>query len=256
MWPVVGGENDEGVAGDLEIIERLEDLSDGGVHGFDHAGVGRVVVGLVASLFGVLGFELLGRLNGGVHRVEGEVDEEGRLGVLLNPARDIAAEALGEMLSFRSVFEVGIFVGRKVGLRMSPGGAAKVGVEAVLGRVFGEMPFARDAGAVAAGLESFAEGGEFRIEDCSVLDRDELAVLRFAAIGVADGEDSMTRGVFSGHQGSAGRSAIGGRGVGLGETHSLLGEAVEVRGFVVFRPLAGQVGVSKVISVEEDYIRR
>ena len=256
MRPVVGGENDEGVVGDLEIIERLEDLSDGGVHGFDHAGVGRVIVGFVAGLFGVLGFEFLGRLNGGVHRVEGEVDEEGGLGVLLNPARDIAAEALGEMLSFRSVFEVGIFVGREVGLGMSPGGAAKVGVEAVLGRVFGEMPFARDAGAVAAGLESFAEGGEFRIKDCGVLNRDELAVLRFAAIGVADSKDSMTRGVVAGHQGSAGRSAIGGRGVGLGETHSFLGEAVEVGGFVVFRPLAGEVGVAKVISVEEDDIGR
>ena len=160
------------------------------------------------------------------------------------------------MLPFWSVFEVGIFVGREVGLGVSPGGAAKVSVEAILGRVFGEMPFARDAGAVAAGLENFAEGGEFRIEDCGVLDRDELAVLRFAAIGVANGEDSMTRGVLSGHQGSAGRSAIGGRGVGLGKTHSFLGEAVEVGGFVVCRSLAGEVGVAEVVGVKEDDIGR
>ena len=200
---VVGGEDDEGVFGEFEFVEGVEDLSDGTVHGFDHGGVFGVVVTSVAFLALVFLSEFFGGLDGGVDGVEGEVNEEGGGGVFLNPACDFAAEALGEVFAFRAVFEVGVFVGGEVGFGMSPGGAAEIGVEAILGGVFREVPFSGDAGAVALFFESFGDGDEFGVEDGFVGDRDELAVLGISAVGVANGDDTVARGVGSGHEAGA-----------------------------------------------------
>ena len=116
--------------------------------------------------------------------VKGEVNKEGGGGVLLDPARDLAAEALGEVFSFGPFFEVGVFVGGEVGLGVAPGRATEVGVEAVLGGVLREVPFAGDAAAVALFFESFGDGDEFGIKDGLVFDRDELAIFGISSIGI------------------------------------------------------------------------
>ena len=146
---VVGGEDDEGVFGEFEVVEGFEDLADGLVHGFDHGGVFGVFVCAMCGLLFVFGGEFFGGLDGGVDGVEGEVDEEGGFGVFGDPVGEVSAETFWEVLAFGAVFEVGVFIGREVGFRVSPSGAAEVGVEAVFGGIYAEMPFSGDAGAVA-----------------------------------------------------------------------------------------------------------
>lgn len=135
---------------------------------------------------------------------------------------------------------------------MPPGGAAEVGVESVLGGIFGEVPFAGDAGSVAFCFERFGDGGEFFVKNGGVLNGNELAIARLATVGISHGVNSMPRTVASGHEAGAGRGTVSRSGVGLGKGHAFLGEAVDVGSLIVSRTLAGEVSVAEVIRVDED----
>lgn len=110
MRAVIGGEDDEGVFGEFEFVEGVEDLADCLVHGVDHGGILWIVVRGVAFLLCEAGSVFCLCLNGSVDGVAGEVDKEGLVGVLLDPAGDVATESLGEVLAFGAIFEIGVFV--------------------------------------------------------------------------------------------------------------------------------------------------
>ena len=256
---VVGREENEGVVGGAELVEEIEDLADGKVHGLDHGGIPVVSVMSAGRFSGVLRGEIPAGLDRGVDRVEGKVDEDGTrlLGGLLgpDPGAKVGGEASGEVFAHRPVGELRIAVGGEVGLRVAPLEAAEVGMESVLERVARDMPLAGHRGTVAGAPEDLRDGGEILPEDGGVPDGDQLAVRGLAAIGIAHGEDAVARGVESGEEGGAGRSAVRGGSVGLREDHPLLCDAIDVGRLVVVGSLDGEVGVSEVVGVEENDVR-
>src|SRR5215470_12029186 len=62
--------------------------------------------------------------------------------------------------------------------------------------------------------------------------------------------------IAPGNQGNARRSTHCGVGIGLQEFHSLTCEAVDVRRLEVRAAVAGEIGVAKIVSQDEEYVRR
>jgi hypothetical protein len=74
---IVGHEDDDGVVGDFEAIEGVENLAERVVHAFEHGGVG-FLVGLPLFVL-VVGEEAAIRFEGSVNGVVGEIEVEGLL---------------------------------------------------------------------------------------------------------------------------------------------------------------------------------
>lgn len=122
---VVAGEDDDGVVGEAELIEPFQHAADGGVHVFDQARVDGVILhradgkgavdfeafgggGLGGGLGAVFSPKLFGGLEWAVHRVEGEVSEEGLFRVLLDEGDGSVGQALSERLTVGATRQAGI----------------------------------------------------------------------------------------------------------------------------------------------------
>ena len=135
---------------------------------------------------------------------------------------------------------------------MSPSGSAEVRMEAILSRIFAEMPFAGDAGLIASVLEGFAKSDEFLVEDLCVFDGNEFSMFRFSSVRISYREDAMTWTVLSGHEAGARRSAVGGSGIGIGKSNAFFSEAVDIWSLVKLGALAGEISVAEVIGVDKN----
>ena len=87
--------------------------------------------------------------------------------------------------------------------------------------VAGDVPFARDVGGIARGLERFGDGDAVAIQ---------IAAVAVVAVVVHHPADTGLMGVKSGEQAGAGGAAAGGV-VELGEADPVLRKIVEIRGF-------------------------
>jgi hypothetical protein len=109
----------------VELIEPFQHAADGGVHVFDQARVDGVILhradgkgavdfeafgggGLGGGLGAVFSPKLFGGLEWAVHRVEGEVSEEGLFRVLLDEGDGFVGQALSERLTVGAARQAGI----------------------------------------------------------------------------------------------------------------------------------------------------
>ena len=258
---VVAGEEEEGVLGELEFVEAVEQAADLGVEvgeggaedlhlAAEVFGAGEVVFhpGAVAGLVGGGGevginSELLG---GGLEQGVGEegpgVDVEGLVAVGADEGEGFVDDELGGAGA-----EVGLggFVaqGGAVGVD-GLGGVEAVGLRGGSAGAAAEVPFAKVRGGVAGGLEEAGEGGDLGVEPVG---HGTGGVLRGAREVTVD---AVTGGRVGGHEsGTAGR-ADGGGDVKLLEPGAFAGEAVEV-GCLDVR-VAGKGGVAKALVIGED----
>ena len=163
------------------LVERCEDAADRGVHRLHHAGVDRV---------GLRGAVLARRLGGEgvsqplsllaaavfldqglrghqrcVHRIEGEIGQEGLAGMLFNKGSRFLGQPGREMLTVGAIVEPWVAVGRKIFLASigaAPLDAAAVDIKAMVfrpGAFRAKVPLAGEKGGVAVGLEGFGECG-------------------------------------------------------------------------------------------------
>ena len=88
-----------------------------------------------------------------------------------------------------------------------------------------------------------------------VLDGNELAVLGGTPIGIIDRIHPMPRGILPRHQASPAWCAIGGGGIGIHKDHSLLGQLIDVRAFVVLGTHVAKISPAHVVDEEKDDVR-
>ncbi len=227
------------------------------------------MVQVVAELAGEVGDVVGLGLDGGVHGVMCEIDEERLIARAIDHFDRFIRQAIGEVFVRFAEFEVWNVaklpavelcagVRPEKGLRRAPIGPADVDVETVCFRVVlpvAEVPFADQRGEVARAVETFRDGilagGEipdrFRVA--------QPALFRSAFLGAfrPDGE-VKAGGVFAGHQSRARRRADGHR-VGLRKANRFTGEAVEVGRLVQIRPVTAEVGPAEIVGENEKNIR-
>ena len=75
-------------------------------------------------------------------------------------------------------------------------------------------------------------------------------------VGAQRSDDTDTLGIASCHEGGPRRAANRLGGVEIGESHTVGGEAVDVRRFDVFRSVTAEVSIPLVIGEDEDDVRR
>jgi hypothetical protein len=110
-------------------------------------------------------------------------------------------------------------------------------------RLVTEVPLPETAGRVARILEQFGDRDLARIQAVRVLGEDD-GLVEPDALGVTAGEQSGAR-----------RRAHRGRGVEIGEAHTLGGEAIEVRCLEAGRAETADVAISLVIGEDDDDVR-
>ncbi len=261
LTAVVAHEHDDRAVRETQFIEPLQQHSYALVDGFQLGGQVGIVLRRVGALAGVGLAFVLGDQLGLAHQssVDGimaQVEEERLVVVPLDEVDRFAVEAVdqvfsraGQMLVDRGIEMVRMVVASAAdSVRL----ADDHFVEAVrrwrdflgAGRsVAGEMPFADEPRGVAALLEQFGERQQIR--------REMLGIVRTQVV-VNAGPNR----ILPGHQRGAKRRADGRGGIGLGESHALAGQAVEMRRFVEAVATAAQLGPSKVVGQHEDHVRR
>ena len=261
---VVAGEHDERVVGDLQPIERVEQLAHAPVELLDKVAVGPVAAGVEPRVGG----------NRPVHRVGGEVDEERLLAVGLDPVGGLRGEVFHDVVHRERLLEpAGTFGGDDdrraghaaeecfvfneavrtvVGIRRQPievveaqgprawrERAVPVGGRHAL--LQAEMPLPERRGAVALALAERGERGAIGLDVERAIGEEHLAVLHAGPPVVA-----------AGHQPVAGRRADRPRGIGVGEPPALTGESVDVGGLQTVCPAAGEAPPAEVVG-EDDH---
>lgn len=214
-----------------------------------------------------------------VHAVAPEVQEEGGALAGVDELDGFGGLAVDDVFAVRAVGDGADFVfgvcdafwydavgGEVVSWRAGIGMAVEGDVEALLLRPVGlgqaQVPLADVRGAIACGFEGFCQrdlGGfqevfafgkqHRRIGGRGFWEEDMTGWLRWLMAGRAG--DAVAGGVLTGQNGSPGRRAKWLR-VGVGEAHSARGEAIDVRGLVVFGAVDAGVHPAHVIDEEED----
>ena len=285
---VVGREEEDRIVGNAFFLERGQQAADVFVEVLHHARVGRVGLELPARhgdvllvldgmhLAGLKRVELvqpergrlglvflnvvLGRLDRRVEGIVGQMQEEGALRVAtLDQGDRLIRQPVGQVLPFGAVFEIFHAVRREVAFaRAAPLESADVDVEAVLVRPVGpaaEVPLADVPGLVAAALQRGGQGGLFQrqVVDVGRVDQAAAAGMEVPAPGDPVGHADVG-GVLAGEDARPGRAADGAGGIGVGEPHAALGQAVEVGRLVEAAPLAAEVPPAHIIDENEDNV--
>ena len=136
--------------------------------------------------------------------------------------------------------------------------AADVDIESLLDRArrarFPEMPFSDEARLVSGGGEQFTQCDRGAVESRSVRCCDDFSQSGWPTIRIADGVDSVTGRVLSGHQRRAGGRAVGAIGKGLGEDHTGVGDSVDIRCFKKTGAVEAHVAPPEVVDIDENHI--
>ena len=226
------------------MVEGCEDLADALVHGGEHAGVGAA-----GALEVGVGDEIaVGHLEGIVHGVERDVEEEGLAGFFLaDPASRFVGDQVGG---------VALVMGRLVVAMPVEDAVAQMGevidvaepeavlvIEAAAGGAvggvgFAEVPFADEGGFVA----DVAEG----VRQRALGEREAPG-----GVGADDAVDAGVRRVAPGEERGARRRADGLR-VERFQNRAVAGELVEVRRLDVGAAVEAGVGVTQVVGEDVD----
>jgi hypothetical protein len=221
---VIGGEENEGMIGDLGGIQGIEDFADGPIE-FHHdvaveAGAGFILEPVTAEerhvRHRVREIEEEGLILVAVDEIDGAFREPGgEEGLVVGVTRSMVTFAIDPVLEgeLAPVFRVfGMELPHVIGVHDAAGFSEAARRRAGF-RLVADVPFAEDSGGIALGLEYFAERGE----------------VGFQAAGVwgMGAEDAGAAGVTAGEEGGARSGADGLGDVEIVETRAFVGEALE-----------------------------
>jgi len=265
---VVREEDDDGLLGELQLFELVEDNADAVVEALDHAAHGRAfLVSSRVRLLAVLRDERVFGLEGGVDGVVPEAEEEGLALVRGEVLAGLGGDAVGDVLALRAIGDGARAesVGREVARRPGIGRAVEADVEAlglrpVLWR-HAEMPLADEPCVVACGLEGLGDRDLIGRQEAAAAGGDDLDPRRRFSLHqrlvghgrqvASGGGDPEAAGVLARHDAGAGGRAEGVGGVGVGEAHAPPCQAVDVGRLVVAAPVDRRVEPSEVVGEDE-----
>src|SRR5262249_31933605 len=104
---VVRGEDYDGVVGQFQVVELLQDAGDAVVEALEHGGIDGVRLLAGRRLVGVLLYDLRLRLQWDVWGVVRQVQEEGFVLVLLDELLRLDAETIREILALLRLLQAG-----------------------------------------------------------------------------------------------------------------------------------------------------
>jgi hypothetical protein len=270
---VVGSEQHDGVVGQSQAIESLQDPAQALIHAAEHGG--HDGVGLLTAWVSLVGEGLSVRfleVPRSVHAVLPDGGEEGSVAAPLDETNRLIGQAIDD------VFAVGAggdgsgleAVGRKIAV-----GAGRAGIGlAVPGDLvslpFGpvrlgesQVPLAEMPGGIPGVAQGFGEGVFVGIEITETLRRDDRPVgrsrrritgsLRRKRRLMPGGRGQAEPGrILPGEDAGAGRRTEGVRRVGVGEPHAARGQTVDVGRFVVAAAVNPTVHPAHVVYEEQD----
>ena len=242
---IVGGENDDGLVGQTEAVQRVEQGADGIVERLDHGGVGGAALGIGRiDERAVFCDEFLLRIKWGVDAELPVVEEKRSILILFHPRHGLGGHAVLDVLARGVGLEIGVSPRSDEGSRRA--GARPMGeihVEAVFQRGirgWSEMPFAEVAGGISGGLEDLRQGwvsglqtGDRNGLDGVLVGRGGLARRGLQAderqVAIRRG-DAGARRAETGEDRGARRRTKRTRGIGAGEGHAKFCQAFEIGG--------------------------
>lgn len=264
---VVGGEDDEGVVGEVALFEFGEDSADALVEAVVHGGVvGVAVVHAGFDFLLVMGDEVGFAFDGGVDGVIAHVEEERPVGSAVDEVEGLVGEPIGEIVAFFGEWQVrdvshfvsaaeGSGEGVVEGGGASPERPADVEIEAVVLWVIGsiaQMPLANVCGEVSGVVKDLGNG-DFGLGQIGNRVRGKKrAIQDIVGGGLSPDGHVEFGGGLSGHDGGPGGGADGRSSVGVGEFHAAGDEAVDVGGFVEIAAVASGAGPTHVVDEEHD----
>ena len=263
--PVVGGEDDDRLVGDLQLVEPVEHAADALVEALQHGRHDRTAllparVCPAAAVF----HELLLRLKRRVHGVVPQAEEERTMAVIIDVLEGLVGETVGEVLALGPVNEGLDAVRREVARRAGVVTAGDVDVEALLlrpPRLVAEVPLADEARGIAGLLERLRQRPLLQRQEAPAPRADHLQP-RLGGLAEQRGirlrrempgrrGDLEARGVLARHDARPGRRAQRVGGVGVGEQHTPSRQPLEVRRLIV--PAAVDRAVHPAHVVGEDH---
>ena len=238
-------------------LQQREQPSYATVDPFDHSGVDGVVsIGGIGSARVAVNQALL-RLYRSMHRVIGHVEEERIAAVFFDEALGSRSELVRQVIPSPGPGDLEPLVRcehRPVRAQMT---GRKAFVESAFFRqIFAasEVPLADTGGGIAGGskwlcnnsLVEWQAQGKLRLQQLGMRQHVSRQVLGQAEpSGPASGENTGPR-----------RRTVGGRGIGIRETHALFGETVDVGRSMVGVAIGPDIGVAHVIKEQEDDVGR
>jgi len=250
---VVGAEDDDGVFGEVVLVEGLHDLADGPVE-FHHD--------IAVETGARFAFEFFADVERHVGHGVGDVEEEGLVLFPFNKADGALGGPSGELCLmlvvdvgngdlavfpelkgvFAPVFGIGgVVFPHVVGVEQAGVFIESADMGAGLGGV-ADVPFAVVGRGVVVGLKHLAHGSERRVE-------------AFAK-GTVGTEDFGAAGVGAAEQGGPGGGADGLGHVEVFELGALVGEPIDVGRGIGGRAEGTEVGIARVIEEDDDDVGR
>ena len=193
---------------------------------------------------------LLGTLHGGVRNGDGQVSEEGPLGVIADELEGMLMDKIVRVaLTIKHHLLVVVpKVLRIKGVRLPLAIVAVKLIPALIYRIAAgtgraEAPFTKHPGLVAGFLQQLGDG-------------DKIGGNRRLPFGLhlAIAAHKSVAGVHAVQQAAARRGAHGAASVVLGKLHAGSGHAIDVRGLEQFLPVTTQVAVAGVINHDENEV--
>ena len=271
---VVAGEDDEGVVGEAELVEVIEQAADVAVEAGDHGGValvlGRPIGGGIGAVIGDMRavFEVAISLVVGVRDDRAPIEEEGA-GLMLGDELEgfVGEEIIGieqtvAGVTAAVVADGGDVVGQGDFGFVAPEELGEVVVGVVLAEVAEEVIEAMVAGQAAFGFADVAEapfadergGVAGLLEDAGhgeILGAQGLGE-RISRAGVAAHAGVAV--VLAGHEDAPRRGADRGAGVELGEPQAFARHAIEVRRLDDVLTVATEFAVAEIIGHDPDQV--
>ena len=260
---VITRKHDQRVVGERKPIERGEQLANAPVELLNEVPVAAVVAAGKTRTGG----------DRPVHGIRCKVDEERLRTMRLDPAGRLGRQRLHDLVRFqlmgnarcssrrdgdslsRNTVDDPVVFDERMGPVVGIGSESKEGVEAdrqrsrrqgpapVRGwaiRLEAKMPFPECRRLIALALAERCERQPIRLDVEWGIDGQHLTVLDVRAPVVA-----------AGHQAVAGRRTDRPRGVGIGKSAALAGEAIEIRGFEPLGAVAGGTSPAKIIRQDD-----
>ncbi len=195
MPAVVREENHDRVLVQLQPLQGCLYCADTVIHTLDHCRVLGIGVPADCRFLFILRRQRLLRLNGRVHGVMREIQEERLVLIGLNKFARLRAQAIGEVLALFRVHQIRILIRTMIATttRTAPFAPSNVDIKPLRGRVFAQVPFAHGGCHISSLLQHLSNSLKAIGQHCGVLDRDKLAKLRLPTIRVSNRKHPMPR---------------------------------------------------------------
>ena len=193
-----------------------------------------------------------------------EIQEEGPRLVGLDEPFRLGREPIGQILAGRHIFQTGqkfaadILERSEIGRRRTGHGAGDVHVKSLIGGQesrTAEMPFADVPGGVSRRFQHFRESDFLQRQLPERIWLQEPLVRSIGPAVKKIGEMQPSR-VLAGEDAGPRRRANRASGIGIGESHSIRGEPVDVRCAVIRAAVASGIAAAEIVHEDDDDVGR